>query len=618
MVKGARTRSRSSPGGGFTVKTYQGDAKTLLAFNLPDRESARNLAGFTIQAEPPGKAPYYLLNRLQFQTPSNHTQIATEPPYSSANAPFHKFRWLYIPASTDGTAVVYGSYVFRVTPRFFDENQSLEPIDPSLTVETRAVLGPFQTKGLELGFTRGFVQSQAFADHFGVKAPFRPPGHDLIFDTSVVAGTNPSGQTFTFEDEYIWSGFTARQKIFAILDDVLGDRSLSLDMFAYDLSEPLVVKSLLTLAAQGRVRVILDNASLHKSTTKKQAPEDLFQQAFEKAAKGNAAIKRGKFGRYAHDKILIVSSGGLARKVLTGSTNFSVTGVYVNSNHVLVFNDPKVAGEYLAVFNASWNGNVQLKAFLADPLSSSTFQVSTKRTPPCEITFSPHSSEFAEQILDGLVARVEQEGKTAKGSVLFAVMDLDTKSTGPVYPALRNLHENQTIFSYGISDTTSGTRLYTLKSKEGLLVTGKPGSAQLPPPFDQVKQIGADHQVHDKFVVCGFNGDNPVVYCGSSNLALGGEEENGDNLIAIHDGGVATAFAIEALALVDHFEFLDKVAAASKSMNGKTKPKPTMATRRSTRHMATSAGWFLGTTDAWVEPYFDPDDLRSMDRELFG
>ena len=37
---------------------------------------------------------------------------------------------------------------------------------------------------------------------------------------------------------------------------------------------------------------------------------------------------------------------------------------------------------------------------------------------------------------------------------------------------------------------------------------------------------GFGHQVHHKFLVCGFNGSNPVVYCGSSNLAVGGEKSN--------------------------------------------------------------------------------------------
>lgn len=145
-----------------------------------------------------------------------------------------------------------------------------------------------------------------------------------------------------------------------------------------------------------------------------------------------------------------------------------------------------------------------------------------------------------------------------------------------------------------------------------MLVTGKPVNTQLPPPFNQVRNIsGVGHQVHHKFVVCGFNGNDPVVYCGSSNLALGGEQANGDNLLAIHDAEVATAFTLEAIALVDHFNFLDHVAKGPKAKKGQ---KPTASKQQA----AASVGWFLGTTDKWAKPYFDPKDLHSVDRQLFG
>jgi hypothetical protein len=36
--------------GSLSVTAYRGDAKTLLAFNL-DKQSAKNLAGFTIQCQ---------------------------------------------------------------------------------------------------------------------------------------------------------------------------------------------------------------------------------------------------------------------------------------------------------------------------------------------------------------------------------------------------------------------------------------------------------------------------------------------------------------------------------------------------------------------------------------
>ncbi len=320
-------------------------------------------------------------------------------------------------------------------------------------------------------------------------------------------------------------------------------------------------------------------------------------------------MKRGKFGRFAHDKIFIVSDKDGPVKVLSGSTNFSVTGLYVNSNHILVFNDAKVAAKYAEVFQTVWDGDVK-KAFSSSDLAAETFAVSSKDTPETEITFSPHQDAFAAEVLEGIAARVKKEAKKAGGNIFFAVMQLDN-GTGPVFPALRDLHAEQNIFSFGISDSPGGIFLYRPGQKGGVLVTGKPEKSKLPPPFDQVPGVGLGHQIHHKFIVCDFKGDDPIVYCGSSNLALGGETANGDNLIAIHDGDVATAFAIEALALVDHFNFLNNAGVKPKG----DKPKPEFASKQ---QEAVSAGWFLSTTDKWVEPYFDKDDLHCVDRELFG
>jgi len=93
--------------------------------------------------------------------------------------------------------------------------------------------------------------------------------------------------------------------------------------------------------------------------------------------------------------------------------------------------------------------------------------------------------------------------------------------------------------------------------------------------------------------VCGFNSKDPVVYCGSSNLASGGEAANGDNLLGIYDEDIATVFAIEALALVDHFHFRNQFQSAN--------PKP----------------MDLHEDDKWVPKYYDPADLYCVDRELF-
>jgi hypothetical protein len=601
--------------GTFTLTAYAGDAKTLLAFDL-GKADTKNLAGFTIQCEPPGGQPYYLLNTLQFASPDEHAQDSSQPEKSSINAPFQKFRWLHVPGSAhQGIAPPYGSYGYTVTPRSFNASGALEPLDPALSATVRIDVQPFVTGKLALGFTRGYVQSQAFAHHFGRDALIVPKAKTLQYDTGENAGANAQGQQYTYLDEYQWLGYTARAHIFDILNEVLGDSSLSLDMFAYDLSEPDIVGLLLKLAAQGRIRIILDNASLHHASPPKA--EDQFEALFRKAAKKNAAILRGKFGRFAHDKVLIVSKGSNAVKVLTGSTNFSSTGLYVNANHVLVFDDATVAGTYADVFQESWNDGVSKTKFAASPYANKTFAFASGGVPKTSIAFSPHTADVAASLLDGMAQRIEDEGKKsgAKASVLFAVMQM-TGSSGPVLPALAKLHSDENIFTYGISDSPGGTALYAPGRPGGVLVTGKPGPTTLLAPFDQVASIGGWHEIHHKFVVCGFNTDDAVVYCGSSNLAAGGEAANGDNLIAVHDQDAATAFAIEAVALVDHFDFLDRFAdkaGTKKSSKPRVKKSPV-----SKSQAAASVQWFLHTDSEWTASYYDPKDLHCMDRQVFS
>jgi len=140
---------------------------------------------------------------------------------------------------------------------------------------------------------------------------------------------------------------------------------------------------------------------------------------------------------------------------------------------------------------------------------------------------------------------------------------------------LGEIHATQSVYSYGISDAPTGIFLYAPGHKTGVQVMGRVSPVNLPAPFDQVPALPG-HEVHDKFVICGLNGNDPVVYCGSSNLASGGENQNGDNLLAIHDADVATTFAIEALGLIDHYNWLDRWAKprATKKKGATAKGKP--------------------------------------------
>jgi hypothetical protein len=279
---------------------------------------------------------------------------------------------------------------------------------------------------------------------------------------------------------------------------------------------------------------------------------------------------------------------------------------------VLIFPAGAVASKYAELFDTVWQGNVQRAAYLESPLAGESFTIPGEGA-GSNITFAPHSASFATAILQGIVSRIEREGNDTNpiGSVFFAVMDLSGENL--VFDSLNAVHSNQQIFSMGISDSPNGVSLYSPGSRTGVLVTGKPANVRLPPPFSQVPAL-KEHEIHHKFVVCGFAGEDPVVYCGSSNLALGGEQENGDNLLEIHDAAVARAFVIEALDLVDHYQFLDGLASHSPAAAAaRSAPQPAVK-----QEAAASTGWFLSTADGWAKPYFDPNDLHCVDRQLFA
>jgi hypothetical protein len=93
----------------------------------------------------------------------------------------------------------------------------------------------------------------------------------------------------------------------------------------------------------------LDNTALH---TKATGFETKFEALFREKAKGESAIVRGRYQGLAHSKVFIQrrnDAAGKAIKVLTGSTNFATNGLYINANHILVFNNEKVAQWYADV-----------------------------------------------------------------------------------------------------------------------------------------------------------------------------------------------------------------------------------------------------------------------------
>src|SRR5438552_16750821 len=103
-------------------------------------------------------------------------------------------------------------------------------------------------------------------------------------------------------------------------------------------------------------------------------------------------------------------------RVLTGSTNFAITGICVNANHVLLFDRPNVARYYSDVFNNVWQVG-KAAPFRTTDFSTKTKEFTAAGFPRTEITYSPHDDTRAATLLDEITTQIQ---KPSTKSVLFA------------------------------------------------------------------------------------------------------------------------------------------------------------------------------------------------------
>jgi len=574
--------SVSGESNGLRVVAYPGDNKILIAMSLTEQAIGpqNNLAGFAIWRKSQDKQEEVLPNRISFTAGVDKTTTAATHKWTNSDeAPFQKFRWVDVPKDGFDVPITY-----RVRAMFFNSTQgSSMKAGPEVSITVQPVRKSHNR--FEVAFTRGYIASQAYADKFGNK-DIRPPGAK-----SATFNTKP------FAPQYEWLGADARVLLLDFLEDCQKDKTAKVDLFAYDLDEPDVIAAICQFGKEGRLRAILDNAPLH---TKAGAIEITAAKMIIAAA-GKANVRQGHFGRFQHNKVFIKrDSTGKAQRVIFGSMNFSVRGLYVQANNVIVVDDPATAGMFATAFDVAFAGNVAVASFASNAISAKYMTGSATNTPDLpkfSLSLSPHKDWKIS--LGPMAERI----RAAKSSVLFAVMA--PTGSGSVLDSLRAIAAKPTVFSYGTVETDSGLAVQSPDGAMGDVVGFSALVKNVPWPFTKEFSGGAGMHIHDKFVVVDFNSDNPTVFSGSSNLASGGEQANGDSLAMIEDGAIANMYAIEALALFDHYHF-------RKAMQKATKADPLSL-------------WFPGKYPAddprskpWWQRYYDQKMIQFRDRCLFA
>lgn len=562
----SETFERKASKDGLTFKIYRGEGVALLAFDLEKEKATDNFVGFSVEVRYPGSHKWGALrNRLHFDYPPVPERPRTFP---STEAPFQKFRWIHIPSD-----IPDGVFTYRVSTKYMNDDGSLVT---GSSVENTISLAPETISGfLNVGFTRGFASSQAYADRFNNEAGILPiPG--------TPASESLNHDMAPFERHYTWLGFEARRLIVEILDQVAHDPELTLDALIYESKEPDVLARLELIG--NRLRAIIDD---HGDQGLGDSCESISASRLREAG---AEVKRLHFSRQQHNKVFVVRRNGVPIQVLAGSTNFSLRGLYIQANNVLKFDDVAVAEKFAEMFDAYWG---KPKSFRKTPLSQQWWVVRDEPDSRVSLCFSPHTD--SDLSLDPIASVIEE----AESSVLYSIVFLNQIS-GAVRDALEDL-VNRSLFSYGVAQRVSGLSVKKPDGSMGLLPFAYLAEIA-PEPFNREwsgNTIGHSNMVHHKFLVTDFNGENPTVFTGSSNMAAGGEEANGDHLIRIEDRNVAIAYAIEALRMFDHFHFRVKSQAAN-----------ALTVLRLAKPPASG-----GKT--WFASYYRKGHIKERDRKLF-
>jgi hypothetical protein len=343
---------------GLRVVAHAGDNKVLLAMSIEDGgvdENDQNLAGFAIWRKPDGRPETVLGNRISFgEGVTNETTSESRKWYDSDKAPFQKFRWVDVPPDGFDAPITY-----RVKALYFASRQGSATKDgPEVTVTVQPVRQ--RHAKFHAAFTRGYIASQAYADRFQNK-DIRPKGPKV-----------PAFDTKPFQKQYEWLGADARTALFDFIADCENDAQAKVDVFAYDLDEPDVVAAMCRIGRQGRLRAVLDNADLHVKANKQgEKPPEVVAAQMVIAAAGSGNVKQGKFGRYQHNKVFIKRDmNGRAERVIFGSMNFSVRGLYVQANNVIVVDDASVAGMFAKAFDVAFATGVNAALFKKDQISA--------------------------------------------------------------------------------------------------------------------------------------------------------------------------------------------------------------------------------------------------------
>ncbi|HYM60374.1 MAG TPA: phospholipase D-like domain-containing protein, partial [Thermoanaerobaculia bacterium] len=485
--------------------------------------------------------------------------------------PIRKYSWRDVSAPRDGT------YKYRVIP-MKGPNVPLAGVPQPETdwVTVSEQCGDHAT----VFFNRGILATQATADDLfaaRTKSQFTAAAETLktlIETRGSHLRKSLSGELFkaltTLLDRARNEGGSCWAALFELTDQELIERLCA-------------CKDLHLILANNNDEVTLDG---HKKTVydgKNKPAAEALQKAID--AGGNIEVIRRYMpsGHIGHNKFMVYcDKAGTPKAVLTGSTNWTASGLCTQSNNAIMIESEELAGQYLAYWQdlrkdvpahvpvppASMKG-IQGQA-LRKSCASRRPRVSLDGMATIQAWFSPNTSPAKRagkgdkaSLLPVDMAEVYEILHGARQSILFlAFMPGKAGAAGSfhflkevarVISAKPELFVRGAVSDPALTNELDRTRWSTEFNDDMMVVSPQCIWKDFEDWREEIYKYG--HAViHDKTIVVDPFSPNCVVITGSHNLGFRASMCNDENVLIIRgDRAVAQAYAAHVMDIVEHY-----------------------------------------------------------------
>jgi phosphatidylserine/phosphatidylglycerophosphate/cardiolipin synthase-like enzyme len=553
------------------VKVYDNGDHTCLVWLPSDGNPIPGCRGFTIQSKRTRAGQQATTYCHGFVGFSATDKLDPNNPWK-----FPVQRFLWWDYSVQPGDVVH----YTVIPVIKDDSNNLtlgtnfaSPTTPAMTISGQS------TDHIAAYFNKGIVASQwvsrALEAYKGQKIRIS----DIVKKPGDALRNGLSGLLRPAILKLLQDAKAANGKIFAAL---------------YELNDPELIAGMVAFGQD--CNLILANGAFNP-----QKPDENADVRADLKTKVRVYDRMVTGAHFAHNKFVVFcDSDGKPQKVLTGSTNWTCSGLCTQANNGLIIDDAGVAQDYLDAWNRYHAaGNAYPPTLAAANSTSTTYQVDgCKITPWFVPTQHAEDLDYARKLINA-----------AKEGILFLFFNPGTfqpDSTPEKWTLLQNIlnrhHEennayyNPNLYIKGVVNqeipslteppkpgkkpptaamdptvpTPAPVALYTgaiqppQRLSHDVLVP-----ANIKNNFGNWEQelLGASMvNIHSKVIVLDPFGENPVVMTGSHNLGFKASSENDDNLAIVEGNApLAAAYAINIIAIFQTYRWNSYVGANQKS-----------------------------------------------------